>query len=69
MYLKEIYQLGIKNVVIYAAGFKETDKKGEGFVFVNGIKGGAIPREYIPGVEKGLLDGINTGVIAGFDQV
>jgi elongation factor G len=42
------------------------EKKGAGFEFVDKIKGGAIPREFIGSVEKGLKDGINSGVIAGY---
>lgn len=38
----------------------------QGLVFINGIKGGAIPREYIPAVEKGVKDAALTGVIYGF---
>ncbi len=42
---------------------------GEGFVFENAITGGAIPKEYIPGVEKGLKAAIETGVLAGFPMI
>jgi elongation factor G len=42
------------------------EKKGDGFVFLNEIKGGTIPREYIKPVEKGLREGLNSGVIAGY---
>jgi len=42
---------------------------GEGFEFINEIVGGSIPREYIPGVEKGLQQAMQTGVIAGFPVV
>jgi elongation factor G len=42
---------------------------GEGFQFVNAIVGGAIPREYIPAVEQGLREAMNTGVIAGYPVV
>lgn len=41
-------------------------KKGEGIIFENKIKGGQIPREYIPSVEKGMIDAAKAGVIAGF---
>ena len=43
-----------------------TEKKGEGIVFVNEIKGGAIPREYINPSEKGFRDGCSSGVVAGY---
>ena len=39
---------------------------GSGFVFENQIVGGAIPKEYIPSVEKGIAEALETGVIAGY---
>lgn len=42
---------------------------GKGFKFVDAIKGGVVPREYIPAVEKGLLDTLPNGVLAGFPVV
>ena len=42
---------------------------GEGFVFESAIVGGAVPKEYIPGVEKGLKGARETGVIAGFPVI
>src|SRR6185503_16263815 len=42
---------------------------GEGFVFENDIVGGAIPREYIPAVEKGIKEALDTGVLAGYPIV
>jgi elongation factor G len=42
---------------------------GDGFVFESKIVGGAVPKEYIPGVEKGLLSALNAGVVAGFPMV
>ncbi|WPZ34442.1 elongation factor G [Thalassobaculum sp. OXR-137] len=44
-------------------------ERGEGFVFENTIVGGSVPREYIPGVEKGLKSALDTGVLAGFPVV
>ena len=44
-------------------------QNGDGFEFVDKIKGGAIPREYIPAVEKGLVDTMKTGVLAGYPVV
>ena len=41
-------------------------KRSGGFEFINSIKGGAIPQEYIPPVEKGLREGLDRGVVAGF---
>jgi len=43
-----------------------TEKKGDGIVFINEIKGGTIPREFIKPVEKGIREGANTGVVAGY---
>jgi len=42
---------------------------GKGFEFKNEIVGGAIPKEYIPAVEKGIIDAMNKGVWAGFPVV
>lgn len=39
---------------------------GKGFEFVNNIVGGVVPREYIPAVEKGVREALNTGVLAGY---
>ncbi len=43
--------------------------KGEGFDFVDKIVGGVIPRQYIPAVEKGIVESIEQGVIAGYPVV
>jgi elongation factor G len=43
--------------------------QGTGFEFVNGIVGGVVPREYIPAVEKGVREQLNSGVLAGFPVV
>jgi len=40
--------------------------KGSGFEFVDAIVGGSIPRQYIPAVEKGIIDACQKGVLAGF---
>ena len=42
------------------------DNNAEGLVFVNEIVGGAVPKEYIPAVEKGIADQMKNGVLAGF---
>jgi elongation factor G len=47
----------------------EPQEPGKGFEFVDAIKGGAVPREYIPAVEKGIHDTLPTGVLAGFPVV
>jgi elongation factor G len=43
--------------------------KGEGFRFVDAIKGGVIPQEYIPAVEQGVREALDSGVLAGFPLV
>jgi elongation factor G len=47
----------------------EPQAPGKGYEFVDAIKGGSVPREYIPAVEKGLKDTLPTGVLAGFPVV
>jgi elongation factor G len=47
----------------------EPNEPGKGYEFLNEIVGGAIPKEYIPGVEKGLNIAKETGIIAGFPVV
>jgi elongation factor G len=47
----------------------EPQEPGKGFEFVDAIKGGVIPREYIPAVEKGVRETLNTGVLAGYPVV
>ncbi len=43
--------------------------EGGGFEFVNEIKGGVIPKEYIPSVEKGIKSALSDGILAGFEAV
>ncbi|MEW5968143.1 MAG: elongation factor G [Pseudomonadota bacterium] len=45
------------------------NEAGKGFEFVDAIKGGTVPREFIPAVEKGLVEALNNGVLAGFPVV
>src|SRR5262245_43964501 len=47
----------------------EPQPAGGGFVFENEIKGGSIPREYIPAVEKGVREALDSGVLAGYPMV
>ncbi|MGA1861779.1 elongation factor G [Deferribacter thermophilus] len=47
----------------------EPMEPGSGFEFVNKIVGGAIPKEYIPAVEKGVVEAMETGVVAGYPVV
>ncbi len=45
------------------------NEAGKGFEFIDAIKGGSVPREYIPAVEKGLREALTNGVLAGFPVV
>jgi len=45
------------------------NEAGKGFEFIDAIKGGTVPREFIPAVEKGLREALNNGVLAGFPVV
>ncbi len=47
----------------------EPGEPGSGFVFENDVVGGSVPREYVPGVEKGLESAKEQGVIAGFPVI
>jgi elongation factor G len=47
----------------------EPNEMGKGFEFVNKIVGGVVPREYIAPAEKGIIDAMNNGVLAGFPVV
>jgi elongation factor G len=47
----------------------EPNEQGKGFEFVDAIKGGSVPREYIPAVERGLNETLPNGVLAGFPVV
>jgi elongation factor G len=47
----------------------EPNEQGAGFEFVSEIVGGSVPKEYIPGVEKGVQSVMTSGVIAGFPMV
>ena len=47
----------------------EPNEAGKGYEFIDAIKGGVVPREYIPAVDKGLQDAITSGVLAGYPVV
>jgi elongation factor G len=47
----------------------EPNEAGKGFEFIDAIKGGTVPREFIPAVEKGLRETLPNGVLAGFPVV
>jgi elongation factor G len=47
----------------------EPNEQGKGYEFVDAVKGGTVPREYIPAVDKGLQETLPNGVLAGFPVV
>jgi elongation factor G len=47
----------------------EPAEQGKGYEFVDAVKGGVVPREYIPAVDKGIQETLNNGVLAGFPVV
>ena len=47
----------------------EPNPAGKGYEFVDAIKGGSVPREYIPAVQKGVADSLTSGVLAGYPVV
>ena len=47
----------------------EPNAEGKGYEFINGIVGGTVPREFIPAVDKGIKEAVDTGVIAGYPVV
>ena len=47
----------------------EPNEPGKGFTFLDEIKGGVVPREFIPAVEKGVVEALNQGVLAGYPVV
>jgi len=62
-YIKQTGGRGQYGHVVLTVGPSEP---GVGFEFVNKVTGGAIPREYIPAVEKGVKERMETGVLAGY---
>jgi elongation factor G len=57
------------DMTVDAEDLPKNTKRSEGFEFINTIKGGAIPQEYIAPVEKGFREGLDRGVLAGFKMV
>ena len=47
----------------------EPNEPGKGFEFIDEIKGGVVPREYIPAVQKGVEEALTSGVLAGYPVV
>ena len=63
---KYIRQTGGRGQYGHAVLDIEPGERGSGFVFVDAVKGGAVPREYIPAVEKGAREASLRGVLAGY---
>ncbi len=47
----------------------EPNDAGKGYEFINGIVGGSVPREFIPAIDKGVKEAVDTGVLAGYPVV
>ncbi|MEN9374616.1 MAG: hypothetical protein RIR79_2168 [Pseudomonadota bacterium] len=66
---KFVRQSGGKGQYGHVVFTVEPNEVGKGFQFVDAIKGGVVPREYIPAVEKGVIEALNQGVLAGYPVV
>ncbi len=66
---KFVRQSGGKGQYGHVVFTVEPNEAGKGFEFVDAIKGGVVPREYIPAVEKGVVEALNQGVLAGYPVV
>ena len=66
---KFVRQSGGKGQYGHVVFTLEPQEAGKGFEFVDEIKGGVVPREYIPAVQKGVEEALNSGVLAGYPVV
>ncbi|MBQ0936508.1 elongation factor G [Ideonella paludis] len=66
---KFVRQSGGKGQYGHVVFTVEPQEPGKGFEFVDAIKGGVVPREFIPAVEKGVIDTLPNGVLAGYPVV
>jgi len=66
---KYIRQSGGRGQYGHACLKVEPKKRGEGYEFIDEIKGGAIPKEFIPAIEKGVKEAVDKGVLAGYMMV
>jgi len=66
---KFVRQSGGKGQYGHVVFTVEPQEPGKGFEFVDAIKGGVVPREYIPAVQKGVEDSLPNGVLAGYPVV
>ncbi len=66
---KHVRQTGGRGQYAHVILRVEPQPAGTGFEFVDAVKGGTVPREYIPAVEKGVRDALGRGVLAGYQIV
>jgi elongation factor G len=66
---KHVKQSGGKGQYGHVVINMEPLERGKGFEFVDAVKGGAIPREFIPAVQKSITENLTSGVLAGFPVV
>src|SRR6266511_4257609 len=66
---KYVRQTGGRGQYGHAVLEIEPNGSGAGFEFINEIVGGVIPREYIPAVEKGVVEAMEGGILAGYEMV
>jgi len=66
---KYVKQSGGRGQYGHCALRVEPQEVGKGSEFVDEVKGGVIPREYIPAIEKGVKEALNSGVVAGYPMV
>ncbi|BEV72375.1 MULTISPECIES: elongation factor G [unclassified Paludibacterium] len=66
---KHVKQSGGKGQYGHAVITLEPSGEGKGYQFIDEIKGGVIPREFIPSVDKGIQNTLNNGILAGFPVV
>ncbi len=62
-------KIGPMDLDVDAENLPKNVKREEGFEFVNNIKGGVIPQEYIPAVQKGIKEAMDRGILAGYKMV
>ncbi|GAB2941198.1 elongation factor G [Hafnia psychrotolerans] len=66
---KFVRQSGGKGQYGHVVFTLEPQEAGKGFAFVDATKGGVVPREFIPAVEKGVVEALNNGILAGYPVV
>ena len=66
---KFVRQSGGRGQYGHAVIDMDPNEQGKGYEFVNAIVGGVVPKEYIPSIDKGIREALNSGVIAGYPVV